>query len=133
MKDRNKHANKQGSHGDHHHESAEAVEFHKRRMTRELKIEARNESVDKPTGNDDYEQLIAENANYNTKPMIEQAAYLIAEKHGFAPGCELSYWLQAESSVEDVLRETIAIERRKAGIADRRSKSRAEGNYGSAG
>ncbi len=133
MKYRNKPANKQDSHSEQHHESAEAAEFHKRRMTRELKIETRNESLDKPTGNYDYEQLVAENANFNAKPMIEEAAYLLAERQGFAPGCELSCWLQAESSVEGVLRETIDIERRKAGIADRRSKSRVEGNYGSAG
>jgi hypothetical protein len=35
--------------------------------------------------------------------MIEEAAYFRAEKRGFAPGCELQDWLDAESQVELML------------------------------
>jgi hypothetical protein len=55
--------------------STEAVDFHTIRMSREMKIETRKESSSKPAGNDEYEQLVAEDASFNTKPMIEEAAF----------------------------------------------------------
>ena len=85
-------------------------------MTRELKIETKKESPNKPEGNYEYEQLIAENASLNAKPMIEEAAFYLAEQRGFTPGNEISDWLEAEASVENLLRRTTAEERRKAGV-----------------
>jgi hypothetical protein len=34
-----------------------------------------------------------------TRFLIEQAAYFLAEKRGFAPGYELEDWLQAEAQI----------------------------------
>lgn len=34
-----------------------------------------------------------------TRLMIEEAAYYIAEKRGFAPGYELDDWLKAEAQI----------------------------------
>lgn len=36
--------------------------------------------------------------------MIAEAAYFRAERRGFAPGNEMSDWLQAEADVEGILR-----------------------------
>ncbi len=121
MKQKNKPESNHGSHFEHNRENAEVAAFHSKRMTRELKIETKKESPNKPEGNDEYEQLIAEDASFNAKPMIEEAAFFIAEQRGFAPGAEVSDWLQAETSIERLLRSTSAEERRKAGIEDRRS------------
>ena len=35
--------------------------------------------------------------------MIAEAAFYRAERRGFAPGCEIDDWLQAESDVERTL------------------------------
>jgi len=101
--------------------NTEAGDFHARRMRRELTIEASKESSSQPAGNDEYEQQVAEDACFNTKPMIEEAAYLLAEQRGFAPGNDLSDWFQAESNVEALLRKTVVIERRSDANGDRRS------------
>ncbi len=101
-------------------ERADVADFHSRRIRREQKIETKKESSIKPEGNYEYEQLIAEEASFYAKPMIEEAAFFIAERRGFAPGRELSDWLQAEASVEYSLRSNAAEERRKAGVEDRR-------------
>jgi hypothetical protein len=90
----------------------EAAEFHTRRINREERIEAKLESPIQPAGTDEYEQLVAENASLNAKPLIEEAAFLLAEQRGFAPGNELSDWLKAEAEVEKTLRKTVVIERR---------------------
>jgi hypothetical protein len=87
-------------HTEHKQENAEAADFHARRMHREMKLETKKESAVTPEGNYEYEQLIAEEANFNIKPMIEEAAYFIAAGRDFAPGNELSDWLQAEIEVE---------------------------------
>lgn len=96
--------NKPASYSKHKHERTEALDFHHRRIHREMTIEIKKESSTKPEGNYEYEQLIAEEANFNAKPMIEEAAYRIAEARGFLPGHELSDWLQAEADVEIRLR-----------------------------
>lgn len=96
--------NKPISYSKHKQDTAEAVDFHHKRMRREMKIEVKKESSSKPEGNYEYEQLIAEEAGFNAKPLIETAAYFIAEGRGFAPGKELSDWLRAESEVEGLLR-----------------------------
>jgi len=96
--------NKQMKHSKLQHETAAAVDFHHERMHRERKITAKQESSSKPEGNDEYEQMVAEDANFNAKPLIETVAYLIAERRGFAPGSELSDWLRAEAEVEGLLR-----------------------------
>lgn len=105
------------AHPDRRHASAVAAEFHDMRIRRELKIEAKKESPIQPQGTDEYQQLVAEDADFNTKPMIEEAAFFLAEKHGFAPGNELADWLQAEADVESILRRT-ATDRRKLTIDD---------------
>ncbi|HEX6319155.1 MAG TPA: DUF2934 domain-containing protein [Burkholderiales bacterium] len=38
------------------------------------------------------------------KAMVEEAAYYIAEKRGFAPGKALDDWLQAEDEIEALTR-----------------------------
>lgn len=120
MKYKSKPEGKHESHVEHNRENAEVAEFHSKRMTRELKIETKKDSPNKPEGNYEYEQLIAEDASFNAKPMIKEAAFYIAEQRGFTPGSELSDWLQAEVSVESLLRRTFAKERRRAGVEDRR-------------
>lgn len=85
-------------------ETAEVADFHSKRMRREEKIEVKKESSTKPEGNYEYEQLVAEEAGFNAKPMIEKAAFFIAEGRAFAPGHELSDWLAAEAEVEGLLR-----------------------------
>ena len=82
---------------------AEVAEFHEERLQQEEETEARNESANKPEGNYDYEQMIAENTVFSTKEKIEEAAYFIAQRRGFAPGHELSDWHQAETEVEEML------------------------------
>lgn len=121
MKYKSKLENKHERHIEHNRETVEVAEFHSKRMTRELKIETKKESPNKPQGNYEYQQLIAEDASFNAKPMIEEAAFYIAEQRGFVPGCEVSDWLQAEANVEGLLRSTSAEERRQAGVEDRRS------------
>ena len=83
--------------------TAEVAEFHEERLQQEEETEARNESANKPEGNYDYEQMIAENTVFSTKEKIEEAAYFIAQRRGFAPGHELSDWYQAETEVEEML------------------------------
>ncbi len=106
MKIRNKFGNSHEDHYKNEKEIAEISEFHATRIKRETKIERKKESSSKPSGDCEYEQLIAENANFNTKPMIEEAAFYIAKQRGFAPGCEMSDWLKAEAEVEGLLRST---------------------------
>jgi len=53
--------------------------------------------------------------------MIAEAAYFFAERRGFAPGHELSDWLQAEINVENLLRSPI-FDRRNGLTADRRKE-----------
>lgn len=84
----------------------EVAEFHEERLQQEVDIESRNESANKPEGNYDYEQMIAENTVFSTKEKIEEAAYFIAQRRGFAPGHELSDWHQAETEVEAMLCST---------------------------
>jgi len=40
-----------------------------------------------------------ENMEEQTRLMIEEAAYYLAEKRGFTPGHELEDWLQAEEQI----------------------------------
>ena len=91
---------------EHPQDVAEAAEFHYKRLNRELKIETKKASPSRPEGNYEYEQLVAEEANFNTKPMIEEAAFYLSERREFAPGGELSDWLQAENDIEGMLRRT---------------------------
>src|ERR1035437_10018153 len=100
MKIESKSVSKHEGHLEYKKVSTEAVDFHAKRMSSEMNIEARKESSSKPAGDDEYEQQVAEDTSFNTKPMIEEAAFLIAERRGFAPGNELSDWLQAEIDVE---------------------------------
>lgn len=75
-------------------------------MSNKLKIEARRESGLRPEGNYEYEQMIAEDVNFGVHHMIEEAAFFIAMRRGFAPGNELGDWLQAEADIEALLHGT---------------------------
>jgi len=98
--------NRFGKHSDEHGESelTAAADFHRNRMSQEVKFETSKESSNSPQGNYEYEQRVAEDASFNTKRMIAEAAFFIAEHRGFVSGQEESDWLQAEMDVEDVLR-----------------------------
>lgn len=119
MKTRRLNSNNAGNAAQATQSKIEAEEFHSRRVSRELKIRAKGMSESRPAGNDEYEQLIAEDADFNTQYMIAEAAYFIAERRGFAPGHELSDWLQAEIHVENLLRSPV-FDRRNGLTADRR-------------
>jgi len=80
-----------------------AAQFHEERLQQEEDAEARHESANKPEGNYEYEQMIAENTLFGTREKIEEAAYFIAQRRGFVPGHELSDWHQAETDVEAML------------------------------
>jgi hypothetical protein len=90
-------------------------------VNRESKMKRRRKYANKPVGNYEYEQMIAEDANRQSR-LISEAAYFISERRGFVPGNELSDWLQAETQVEGVLRAA-DIERRKGSISDRRGEA----------
>ncbi|MBS1230814.1 MAG: hypothetical protein H6R17_4091 [Proteobacteria bacterium] len=94
MKTRRKTANK------HEGEIFGATDFHRERVSQEQATAAKNEAANRPQGTYEYEQMIAENAVFNPKQMIEDAAFFIAERRDFAPGYELADWLQAEAEVE---------------------------------
>ena len=98
---------------------SEAADFHSRRMSRELKIGSKKISATRPTGDDEYEQLIAEDADFNTQGIIAEAAYFLAEKRGFSPGEDVADWLQAEIDVERMLRSP-CVDRRSRSVEDRR-------------
>ena len=102
---------------------SEAADFHSQRLNRELKIRSKKVSSTKPTGDDEYEQLIAEEADFNTREIIAEAAYFLAEKRGFSPGEDVADWLQAEINVECMLRSPI-FDRRNRSVQDRREISR---------
>ncbi|WP_153111047.1 DUF2934 domain-containing protein [Propionivibrio limicola] len=94
------------------HVVADAGDFNAQRMQPQSEIKAKQESGNRPEGNYEYEQMVAEEANFDTKHMIEEAAFFIAEGRGFAPGKELSDWLQAEIDIHNCLQKAM-IERRK--------------------
>lgn len=85
-------------------ERASAADFHDQRITQEAEFDAAKESSNSPQGNYEYEQRIAEDVNFDTRRMIAEAAFFIAERRGFSSGQEESDWLQAEIDVEDSLR-----------------------------
>jgi hypothetical protein len=90
-----KHAQPKGIHG--------GGDFNANRASNKLKIKARRESGNRPEGNYEYEQMIAEDDGFGVHHMIKEAAFFIAMRRGFAPGNELGDWLQAETSVEALL------------------------------
>ena len=76
------------------------ADFHGERVSQEQTIEAKNEESNRPQGTYEYEQMVAENAVFNPKQMISEAAFFIAEGRDFAPGHELADWLEAEAEIE---------------------------------
>jgi len=102
--------------------SADAADFHSSRLKRESKIKSKRKSANEPVGNYEYEQRVAEDADFNTGKLISEAAYFIAERRGFTPGSELADWLRAEADIEAVLRSSFA-ERRKVVANDRRGEA----------
>jgi hypothetical protein len=101
---------------------ADAADFHSTRIKRESKIKSKRASANKPAGDDEYEQMVAEDADFNTGKLISEAAYFIAERRGFTPGSELSDWLRAETEIEGLLRSAVT-ERRKVVADERRGRS----------
>lgn len=81
-------------------EITEAAVFHANRLIQTKKIQTKRDSSNKPEGNYDYEQMVAEDIVFNTKAMIAEAAYFIAKRRGFVAGNEISDWLQAEIELE---------------------------------
>jgi hypothetical protein len=104
MKTRTKSIKRPEGHPERRIETAAAADFHRERMHQERAIELRKQSSVKPAGTYEYEQLIAEEAGSNAHPLIEKAAYFLAQARHFAPGGEMADWLQAEAEVEVLLR-----------------------------
>lgn len=73
----------------------------------EMKMTARNEPTRKSKGNGSSRQargsVEPDSCNCPREQMIAEAAYYRAEQRDFAPGNEMSDWLQAEADVESVL------------------------------
>lgn len=123
MKTRKLHSNEIEAHMEIAQSESEAADFHSQRLNRESKIDSKKTSASKPMGDDEYEQLIAEDADFNTRGIIAEAAYFLAEKRGFLPGDDVADWLQAESDVEHMLRSP-TFDRRNRSVEDRRETSR---------
>ena len=78
---------------------------------REKKMKARSEAAGRTKGGTPAKQVrvvvkpdsSAENYECPREQMIAEAAYFRAEQRGFAPGNEMSDWLQAEVDVESIL------------------------------
>lgn len=72
-------------------------------------MKVRSESAGKTRGGAPAKQVRAvakpDSSNYECprEQMIAEAAYFRAEQRGFAPGNEMSDWLQAEVDVESIL------------------------------
>ena len=81
-------------------------DFNANRISNKLKIKARRDAGNRSEGNDEYEQMIAEDVGFGVHQMIEEAAYFIAMRRGFAPGNELGDWLQAETDIDSMLHGT---------------------------
>ena len=88
------------------HHLDDGEDFNANRVDHKLKSKARRDSGNRPEGNDEYEQMIAENINFGVHHMIEEAAFFIAEQRGFAPGNEFGDWLQAEKGINFLLHGT---------------------------
>lgn len=106
MKSRNRSANTHDSRSEHRHGARDVADFHHERLRQEQVIADKKASPVTPEGTYEYEQLVAEDAGLNAKPMIEIAAYYLAQRRDFAPGNELSDWFTAEAEIERQLRGT---------------------------
>ncbi len=100
-----------GHHAESKHASRQSIDdgedFNANRMINKLKIKARRESGNRPQGNYEYEQMIAEDVGFGVHHMIEEAAFFIAMRRGFAPGNKLGDWLQAKIDIDTLLHGTI--------------------------
>ncbi|MDP2810996.1 MAG: DUF2934 domain-containing protein [Rhodocyclaceae bacterium] len=75
-------------------------------------MKAKSDSAGKAKGSTPTRQVSApgkadsssENYECPREQIIAEAAYFRAEQRGFAPGNEMSDWLQAEADMESVLR-----------------------------
>lgn len=75
-------------------------------------MKGRSESANKSKGSGSSRRLPRStksgdaSGNYDCprEQMIAEAAYFRAERRGFAPGNEMSDWLEAESAIEGVSR-----------------------------
>lgn len=115
MKNQSKPRKKPAASSERAQEILDAARFHAERIDQETKIDSQRTFSNKPAGNAEFEQAIAEDVNFKIDDKIAEAAFLIAQRRDFAPGKETSDWLQAESNIEGVL-----VERRNAGCGDRR-------------
>lgn len=73
-------------------------------------MKARSEPHKKSKGNGPSRQapgsVGSDSGDCPREQMIAEAAYFRAEQRGFAPGNEMSDWLQAEADVEGILRNS---------------------------
>lgn len=72
-------------------------------------MKARSEPTSKTRGNGSSRQArssgkLDPSSDFPREQMIAEAAYFRAERRGFAPGNEMSDWLQAEADVESISR-----------------------------
>ena len=74
---------------------SEATDSHAERLIQKRKILAKRAMANRPQGNDEYEQDIAEDANFDTDQRIANEAFLISSRRDSAAGDTLSDWLQA--------------------------------------
>jgi hypothetical protein len=91
-------------------------------MNQKRNIKTKRESANKPAGNDEYEQAIAEDVNFNNDTMIAETAYFIGQRRDDATGNAQSDWIEAETNVEG-LRITPLINRRIGATGDRRNSA----------
>lgn len=122
MKSTIRSAKKPAAHSEREQAILDAAKFHSERIDQEEQINTNREFSNKPTGNSEFEQAVAEDVILKIDDKIAQAAYLIAQRRGFAPGDPTADWLQAEAELEGILRSG-ANDRRNGGDHDRRDQA----------
>ena len=76
----------------------------KMNSTSESIVKTRNTSPAKHVRRVRKTEVLSAGYDCPREQMIAEAAYYRAERRGFAPGNEMSDWLEAEADVESVLR-----------------------------
>lgn len=69
-------------------------------------VKSRNAVAAKPARGARFAEASSGNYDCPREQMIAEAAYYRAEQRGFAPGNEMSDWLEAEADVEGILHDT---------------------------
>ena len=121
MKLKRKHISSEGV-GDYVEENTKSSsEFYRGRIDQEAEPNATIDRQNRPHGNAEYEQMIAEDVCSNTKRVIAKVAYFIAERRGFVAGQEEADWLQAEIDVKKLLRSEPPDSEESSGVLAGRS------------